>query len=211
MEIVQITAEKREALGKKGARATRKEGKIPAVIYSKKNGVVHFNTTTKDVKGMVYTPDFKLAEITIDGVAKKALLKDITFHPVTDQIEHIDFLELIEGHPIKASIPVKFTGTSPGVRAGGKLIRTLRTVGVKTTPEALVNELYVSIEELELGSAVRVRDIDAPEGIQILVDGAIPVANVEVPRALKSAQAGEDGAGDAAEGGEEAPAEGGEA
>ena len=146
---------------------------------------------------MVYTPDFKLAEISIGGASRKALLKEISFHPVTDEIEHIDFLELIDGQTINAEIPVKFTGTSPGVKSGGKLIRTLRTVKVKTKPETLVDTLYVSIDGLELGSAVRVRDIVVPDGIELMVDGAIPVANVEVPRALKSAESAAQAEGDA--------------
>lgn len=186
MEIVQINVESREDIGKKAAKSIRKSGKIPAVIYSKKNGVTHFTTTHKDVKSMVFTPEFKLAEISLNGTTHKALLKEVIFHPVTDEIQHLDFLELIDGQPLKADIPVKFKGTSPGVKNGGKLIRTLRKVKVKTTPENLVDTLFVSIDGLKLGSAVRVRDIEQSEGVEILVEGAIPVANVEVPRALKS-------------------------
>lgn len=185
MDVIQINVEARENLGKKASRAIRVAGRIPAVLYSKKNGVSHFTTTHSEVKKMVYTPEFKLAEINIGGAPKKAIIKDIDFHPVTDEILHMDFLELVEGHPLIADIPVSFTGESPGVKNGGKLIRTLRKVTVKTTPEQLVDNLYVSIEGLELGSAVRVRDIDVPEGIEIMVDGAMPIANVAVPRALK--------------------------
>ena len=203
METVQIKAESRSDLGKKATKLIRKEGKIPAVLYSKE-GVSHFSTTHNAVKSMVFTPDFKLAEIEIEGGVKKALLKDITFHPVTDEIQHIDFLELLDGHTIKADIPVKFTGTSPGVKNGGKLIRTLRTVKVKATPETLVDTLYVSIEGLQLGSAVRVRDIEVPEGIKIMVEGATPVGNVEVPRALRSAESAKEAAGGAGD----SPAEG---
>lgn len=191
MEIVQINVEQRANLGKKAARSIRSEGKIPAILYSRKNGVSHFTTTHNDVKSMVYTPDFKLAELLIDGKKHKALLKEIVFHPVTDAIEHIDFLELVEGESLKAELPVKLKGVSPGVKSGGKLIRTLRTVKVKTTPEALVDTLFVSIDNLELGSAVRVKDIETPEGIKIMVEGAIPVANVIVPRALKSEEEAE--------------------
>ena len=154
---------------------------------------------------MVYTPEFKLAEINIGGESKKAIIKDIDFHPVTDEIVHIDFLELVDGHPVVADIPVSFTGESPGVKGGGKLIRTLRKVRVKTTPEKLVDNLFVSIEGLELGSAVRVRDIEVPEGVQVMVNEATPIANVEVPRALKSLddeEAAEGAEGDTAEGAE---------
>ncbi len=211
MDIVQIKGEKREDLGKKAARSIRKNGQIPAVLYSK-NGVAHFITNHSAVKSIVYTPEFKLAEIEIDGKSTKAILKEIAFHPVTEAIEHIDFLELIKGHEVKANIPVKFRGISPGVKAGGKLIRTLRTVNVKTKPEYLVDSLFVDIDELELGSAVRVRDIETPEGIELLVNGSIPVANVEVPRALKEDDedvlvADAEGEGEEAAATEEAPAE----
>jgi len=186
MDIVQISVEPRQGLGKNAARAIRNEGKIPGVIYSKANGVTHFTTQLADVKSMVFTPDFKLAEISINGAVHKALLKEVVFHPVTDEIVHMDFLELIEGQPLKANIPVKFEGVSPGVKSGGKLIKTLRTVKVKTTPESLVDTLFVNIDQLELGAAVRVRDIEVPDGVEIMVEGAVPVANVEVPRALRS-------------------------
>lgn len=201
MEVVKINVESRDQLGKKASTQIRKDGKIPAVMYSKKNGVTHFTTKHGDVKSMVYTPQFKLAELTLDGKTSKAIIKDIDFHPVTDEIVHMDFLELVDGQPLIAEIPVAFKGVSPGVKGGGKLITTLRKVKVKATPEVLVDTLEVSIDELELGFAVRVKDIDVPEGIQIMVDGAMPVANVEVPRALKSADAEEE------EGGEEAAPE----
>ncbi len=204
MDIVQINVEPRVDLGKKATKAIRKAGLIPAVLYSKQNGVSHFSTKHGDVKAMVFTPNFKLAEISIEGATRKAIIKDIDFHPVTDEIMHMDFLELVEGHPVIADIPVSFKGVSPGVKEGGKLIRTLRKVTVKSTPENLVDVLYVSIEELELGSAVRVKDIELPEGVQVMIEGATPVANVVVPRALKTDEELEEGAeGEGEEGAEQ--------
>ncbi len=188
MKVVSITAEERTEFGKKATKEIRTAGKIPAVVYSV-NGVTHFSTTPKAVKPLVYTPEFKVAEIEIAGATKKALIKAIDFHPVTDEILHMDFIEMVEGQPIRASIPVKFKGVSPGVKAGGKLISNLRTVKVKATPDTLVDELYVDISSLQLAEAVRVRDIEVPEGLSIEVDGATPIAVVEVPRALKSAAA----------------------
>jgi len=152
------------------------------------------------VKKLIYTPDFKMAELQLAGGVKKALIKDIDFHPVTDAIMHIDFIELIPNHPVKASIPVKFKGVSPGVKAGGKLISGLRTVKVKATPETLVDELFVDISTLELSEAVRVKDLEVPEGLNIEVDPAIPIAIVEVPRALKGGD-GDDETDDADEAG----------
>jgi large subunit ribosomal protein L25 len=186
MQHVEIQAEKRIGTGKKAAKALRADKKIPAVIYSK-NGTTHITTTSSDVKSLVYTSEFKLAKIECDGKSYKSLLKDITFHPVTDEIVHIDFLELIDGHPIKVEIPVNFTGTSPGVKAGGKLIRSLRGVKIKANPENLVDQLSLDISSLELGQSARVRDIKFPAGVESMTSGSIPVANIEIPRALKSA------------------------
>lgn len=208
MQVVQIKAQPRTETGKKAAKAIRKQGLIPAVLYSHK-GVTHFTTSSGELKSLVYTPDFKLAEIEIEGSARKAILKSIDFHPVSDEITHVDFLELNEGTTIKVEIPIKTIGVSPGVKSGGKLIKTLRAVKVKVTPEKLVDTLTVDISKLKLGGVVRVNDILVPDGISLLVDGAIPVANVAVPRALKgdaevavdeeAVETGEEGADSAAE------------
>ena len=189
MQVVQVTTQERTDLGKKATKALRKSGQIPAVVYSK-DSVTHFSTTHGAVKKLIYTPDLKLAELQISGGVKKALIKDIDFHPVTEEIVHIDFIELIPNHPVKASVPVKFKGVSPGVKAGGKLISGLRTVKVKATPEVLVDELFVDISSLQLSEAVRVRDLEVPEGLKVEVDPATPIAIVEVPRALKGGSRG---------------------
>jgi len=185
MESVIITGESRSQFGKKANKSLRKEGKIPAVLYGG-DEVNHFSTTVKDVKHLVYTPDFKLAEIQVDGKAEKAILKDIQFHPVTDEIVHIDFLRLQDNTTVKVEVPVVFRGVSPGVKNGGKLIQSLRKIKIKTTPENLVDELTVDISHVELGNAVRIRDLDEVEGIEVLNEGAIPIAIVEVPRVLKT-------------------------
>ena len=186
MKVVQINAEARELMGKKASKNIRKDGKIPAVVYSV-NGVSHFSTTAADLKPIVYTPDFKIAEVQLPSGVKKAIVKKIDFHPVTDEILHVDFLELVSGHPVVANVPVKFKGVSPGVKAGGKLISNLRTVKLKAVPEKMVDEVFVDISSLELAQSVRVRDIELPEGVEIKADGSTPVAVIEVPRALKSA------------------------
>ena len=104
---------------------------------------------------------------------------------------HVDFLQLVDGQTIKVNLPVRFIGTAPGTKEGGKLAQQLRRVKVKTTPEHLVDELQLDISELKLGHSVRVRDITPVEGVEIMSAGATPVASVIVPRALRSASAGE--------------------
>lgn len=195
MQVVQVTTQERTDLGKKATKALRKSGHIPAVVYSK-NSVTHFSTTHGAVKKLIFTPDLKLAELQMAGGVKKALIKDIDFHPVTEAIMHIDFIELIPNHPVKASVPVKFKGVSPGVKAGGKLLSGLRTVKVKATPEVLVDELFVDISSLQLSEAVRVKDLEIPEGLSVEVDPATPIAVVEVPRALKGGSGGDDEEGE---------------
>lgn len=169
----------------------RSEGKIPAILYGGPEQVA-FSTTHNDVKAAVYTPDFKLTELDIDGKKYKSIVKSVQFHPVTDAIEHIDFLEIEDGRPVKVEIPVRFKGVSPGVKSGGKLIQSIRKIKVKADPVNLVDELFIDISQLELGFSVRIKDIQVPEGIEILMNPAIPVAIVEVPRALKSAAAKEE-------------------
>ncbi len=205
MNTVAFTATERSDKGKTSSKAVRKEGKIPCVLYG--GGVnVSFSTTHNDIKNLIYTPDFKIAEITLDGAVHKCILKDVQYHPVTESVLHADFLKLEEGRPIKLEVPVRFKGVSPGVKEGGKLQQTLRRVKIKTTPDKIVDELLVDISGLVLGQSARVRDLEVPEGIEVINSMGIPVVSVEVPRALRSAEAeSEDGA---AEGGE---ADGGEA
>ncbi len=186
MQTVTINGEVRKELGKKATTRARKEGKIPCVLYGK-DEVVHFSTEFKDVKSLIYTPDFKLAEVKLGGETYRCILKDVQFHPVNDEILHIDFLKLIAGHPVKVEVPVRFTGTSPGVKAGGKLIRQVRRIKIKTVPEKLVDEMVLDISSLEMGQSIRVRDIQGLEGVEIINSPSIPVALVEVPRAMRSA------------------------
>lgn len=203
MQTVQVSGEIRENLGKKFSKATRREGLVPAVLYGS-GDPVHFTIKPLDVRALIYSPEFKLAELSIGGKSYKAIVKDYQFHPVTDALRHIDFLALEDGHPVKVQVPVSFVGTSPGVRGGGKLQLSTRRVKIKTTPAHLVDKVVLDISELQLGSAIRVRDIQEMEGVEIMNPGGQPIASVEVPRALRSAATAEAKEGEEAEGGEEA-------
>lgn len=187
MQVVNIKGEIRTDLGKKGAKATRNQGLIPCVLYGG-DEVVHFSTTLNEVRHLIYTPDFKVAQVEVDGKPFRCIVKDKQFHPVNDQIIHLDFLRLAEGHPIKVEVPIRFKGVSPGVKSGGKLLQKMRTVKLKALPENVIDEIIVDISHLELGQSIRVRDIKAGEGVEVLNAPGIPVATVEIPRALRSAQ-----------------------
>lgn len=190
MKTIEIQGKERSEVGKRSSVSERKSGTIPAVMYGG-NEVNHFSVTPAAVKHIVYTPDFKIAEIVLGGQKVKAILKQVQFHPVTDQILHIDFLRLLDKTPIKVEVPLRFKGNSPGVKVGGKLIQQVRKIKIKTTPEALVDELNADISNLDLGQSLRVRDIVVPNGVEIINNPAIPVAVIEIPRALKAAAAAE--------------------
>ncbi|MEL6924767.1 MAG: 50S ribosomal protein L25, partial [Bacteroidota bacterium] len=186
MEIVKITGAARTDLGTTHSRNLRKEGKVPCVIYGG-DQPIHFSATGGQFRSIIYTPAFKQVEISLNGKTYNCILKDTQFHPVTDQLMHVDLLELVPGKTVKLELPVQFTGASPGVKTGGKLIRNLRRVKVKTTPEKMVDHVTLDISSLELGQSVRVRDIAKLDGVEVINNSAIPVATVEIPRALKSA------------------------
>jgi large subunit ribosomal protein L25 len=191
MVSVSIPSVLRSDVGTKQAKLDRNAGFIPAVIYGAKKDPVHINVKLNDVKNIIYTPDFKVAEINVGGSTYKCIVKDTQFHAVKDQLTHIDFLRIEEGIPLKVQVPVRFTGTSPGVKLGGRLIQLVRKVTLKTLPQHIVDQVTVDISGLDLGGVLRVKSIVVPEGVEIMANPSIPIANVEIPRALKSAAAEE--------------------
>ncbi len=202
MQKIKVSSEPRTSFGKGGAREIRRSKRIPAVLYGG-DKIHHFSVTHNEIKNLVYTPDFKAADIELDGKTYAGFIKEIQFHPVTEEIVHVDFLSLTPGKKVNVEIPVRFKGVSPGVKNGGIFVQQMRKVKVKTTPESLVDELFIDISELKLGHAVRVKDIEIGPDMEIMNNLNIPVANVETPRALKSAEAKQ-----ALEEGEEGEAEG---
>ena len=140
MDIMEITGAVREQTGKTHSRTDRRENKIPCVLYGGEQ-VKYFTVGELEVYDLVYTPDFKVAQIELNGSKHRCIVKDIQFHPLTDEIQHIDFMELVDGKEIKVEIPLRLRGAAPGVKSGGNLIHKMRKVSVKAKPENLVDEL----------------------------------------------------------------------
>ncbi|MEM9990424.1 MAG: 50S ribosomal protein L25 [Bacteroidota bacterium] len=115
MQVVALEGSVRENLGKKAAASARKQGQIPCVLYGGKE-VHHFTTTNNAVKSLIYTSDFKLAELSIGGTTTKCFVKDVQFHPVSDKITHIDFLELVPGQTVNVEVPVRFEVHRQGLK-----------------------------------------------------------------------------------------------
>jgi large subunit ribosomal protein L25 len=153
--------------------------------------VVHFSVTLNDVKNLIYTPDFRVANLTIDGIEFRCIVNDYQLHPLTSQLTHIDFLSLVEGQKVKLEVPIRTKGVSPGVKLGGKMQLKLRRAKIKTLPEMMVTELFIDISSMDLGQSLRARDVQIPEGIELLNSPSIPVVTIEIPRALRSAAAAE--------------------
>ncbi|MBL7775698.1 MAG: 50S ribosomal protein L25 [Saprospiraceae bacterium] len=187
MEIIALKAHKKESSGKQAAKKVRHSGMVPAIMYKSGGGeAVQFSLNPADFRHLVYSSKFKLAEIELDGAKHKCILKDVQFHPVTDQVVHLDFLSLTPGVKFKASVPLRFAGQAPGVKAGGKFITTLRKINILTTPEKVVDEVVADITSMNLGDTIRVRDIAPEDGVEVTNNGAIPIALIEIPRALKT-------------------------
>ena len=186
MEIVALQGHRKEGSGKVESKKIRRDGFIPAVMYKSGGGeAIHFNLAQPDIRPLVYTPKFKLAEITLNGQVHKGIVKDIQFHPVSEQVIHLDFLELVPGVKFKATVPVRYVGQAKGVKEGGKFIPRMRSVSILTTPEKVVDEVSADISAMELGSTIRVRDISVPEGVEVINTPAVPIASIEIPRALR--------------------------
>lgn len=173
-------------MGKKAARQIRSEGEVPAVIYGGKE-TIHFSAPLMAFRSLVYTPDFQLAEIVVDGKTYKAIVKDLQFDVLTDVLSHVDFLELVDGQKLIANLPLKFVGQPQGVKEGGRLEIKLKSVKVRTEPKYLKEAIDVNIESLQLLGNVRVEDVKA-ENMEILNSPRIPIASVVTTRALRQAE-----------------------
>jgi len=186
MEIVAIQGHRKELSGKEQAKKTRREGQIPAVMYKSGGGdALHFTLDAAEARALIFTPKFKMADISLNGATYHCIVKDIQFHPVSDAVIHLDFLQLVPGVKFKATVPLRFVGSAPGVKEGGKFIARMRSVNILTTPEKAVDEMSADISKMELGTTIRVRDISASEGVEITNTAAVPVASIEIPRALR--------------------------
>lgn len=183
MKSIVLEATLRTDNGKKAANHLRKAGEVLCNLYGGEQAIA-FSAPYNSFTPIVYTPDFFKVELKLDGKSYTALVKEIQYHPVTDKLLHIDFLELIPNKEIFADIPVILTGQAAGVKAGGKLVQKLRKVKVKATPENLVDKIELNVESLKLGKSIKVKNI-SQANLTIVNPGSVPVASVEIPRALR--------------------------
>jgi large subunit ribosomal protein L25 len=196
MKTITIEGQLRTELGKQATRQLRSEEKVPGVIYGGAKEV-NFSAPATSFKTLVYTPDFQLAEVKVEGKSYQCILKDLQFDKVSDELIHADFLELVEDKKVIATIPIKFTGAAKGVKDGGKLITKMKSLKVKTYPKYLKENIEVDLTNLELNGNVRVEDVKAAN-YEILNSPRIPIASIVLTRQLKQEEAAAPVAGAAA-------------
>jgi large subunit ribosomal protein L25 len=187
MKTITIEGQLRTEIGKQATRQLRSEEKVPGVIYGGAKEV-NFSAPATAFKTLVYTPDFQLAEVKVGGNSYRCILKDLQFDKVTDDLIHVDLLELVEDKKVIATIPIRFTGAARGVKDGGKLITKMKALKVKTFPKFLRENIEVDLTELELNGNVRVQDVKA-DNYEILNSPRIPIASVVLTRQLKQEEA----------------------
>jgi large subunit ribosomal protein L25 len=158
MKTIEIKGSFRTELGKKNSKEIRKAGSVPCVIYGKEQNI-HFHAPELSFKNLIYTHEAQLVNLNIDNKTIKAVLKDIQFHPVSDKILHMDFIEVFEDKPVVISVPVTVFGDSVGVIAGGKLSIRKRNLKVKGLPKDLPESIPVDITNLKIHDGVKVGDL----------------------------------------------------
>lgn len=208
MKKVSLSGSPRESVGKKDAKHIRAAGRVPAVLYGGE-GQVSFSLDLIELSKYVYTPDVYQFTVDVDGTSYQAILKDLQFDPVSDRILHADFLQLVDGKPVKMELPVRITGSSIGVRNGGRLAVNFRRIKVYGVPNTFPDVVELDITKLRIGMSLRVKDLSM-EGITVLHDPEAVVVAVKRARgAMDDAEESEDEEGEegAEASAEEKPAE----
>ncbi len=189
MNIVKIEGNTISEHGKSATRRLRSEGHVPGVIYGG-NETIHFSAPILAFRALVYTPQFQIAEISVEGKTYRCIMKDKQFDVITDELSHIDFLELVEDKKVVANLPLKFTGQPEGVKAGGRLEIKMKSLRVRTLPKYLTEAIEVNIDTLKLNQNLRVEDVPT-ENMEVMNSPRIPVASIVMTRALKQAESEE--------------------
>ena len=194
MKSIEIKGSLRTDIGKKATRELRKNNGVPCVLYGVKkdeNGLpvaTHFYVPTEGLRKLVYTPNIYLVNLDIDGTVVTAIMKDLQFHPVKDNILHVDFLQVEENKPIVMEVPVQLEGLAEGVRAGGKLQLQMRKLKVRAIYTNIPEKLVVDVTSLGLGKTIKVGELNY-EGLELVNAKEVVVCAVQLTRAARGAKA----------------------
>ena len=211
MKSIDVKGTARNEFGKKGAKALRKQNLIPCNLYGVERDAKGlpvakaFSVTFEEVRKLVYSPDIFSVNLTIDGNTVLAVMREIQFHPVKDNILHIDFYQVDPQKPIVMAVPVKLNGLAAGVKAGGKLEQILRRVKAKALYTAIPEKIEIDVTPLTIGKSFKVGDLKV-EGIEFVSSKDAVICTVLSTRSAAAAEATEEGAAEAPAAAAEAPA-----
>ena len=197
MKTIEIKGTAREVGGKKAAKLLRKQGFIPCNVYGEMKDekglpkAFAFSTTESELRKLIYTPDIHTVKLDIDGNQCLAILKEAQFHPVKDNILHVDFYQITDEKPIVMEVPIRLNGLAEGVKAGGKLAASVRKLKVKAVHTAIPERLDIDVTHLELGKTIKVGELSF-EGLEIVTSPSVVVCQVKMTRNARSAASTEE-------------------
>lgn len=206
MKTLAISVKKRETVGKKNTRALRNQGNVPCVLYGGEKQVT-FYAHENDFRKLVYTKDTFVVELDINGDVINAVMQDIQFHPVSDKILHIDFLQVFDDKPVTVSLPVNLEGISKGVKNGGNLLFRRPKIITKGLVSNLPDAININIEDLAIGMFIYIKDINI-EGCEFLAPPNSVVVGVKTARtALEVVEEDNEDSDDSSDTSSEVPSE----
>ncbi len=182
MKTLAISAKLREGTGKTDSKALRNQGNVPCVLYGGEKQVC-FYAHENDFRNLVFTPDVFIVELDIEGQKYRAVMQDLQFHPVTDKLLHLDFLEIFDDKEVTVTIPVQLEGNAVGIRNGGILSFRRRKIITRAIPGNLPNYIVINIEDLDIGQSIFIKDLRNENYSFIAPDNAI-VVGVRTAREL---------------------------
>ena len=193
MKEINVTGQKRTDLGKKASKTLRKEGLVPCNLYGQatadgKPVAMSFACPMTELRKVVYTPHIYVINLVIDGESHTAIMKELQFHPVTDALLHVDFLEVNDQKPITIGIPVKLVGLAQGVRDGGRMNLSMRKLNVTAPYQQIPEHLDVDVTALKIGKSIKVGELSY-EGLELTTGKDVIVCSIKMTRAAMSAAA----------------------
>ena len=187
MKEIEVKGQKRTDLGKKAAKAMRKEGLIPCNLYGEaKNAdgapeALSIACPMSELRKIVYTPHIYVIKLVIDGEERTAILKELHFHPVTDALLHVDFYEVNDQKPITVGIPVKLNGLAQGVRDGGRMNLSIRKIDVTAKYQSIPEHLDIDVTAMTIGKSIKVGDLHF-EGLEMATSKNVVVCSIKATR-----------------------------
>lgn len=199
MKTIEIKGTAREVGGKKLAKQLRKQGMIPCNVYGEARDekglpkAYAFAVAESELRKLLYTPDIYTVKLDVDGNQCLAILKEAQFHPVKDNVLHVDFYQITDEKPIVMEVPIKLNGLAAGVKSGGKLAASVRKLKVKAVHTAIPERLDIDVTNLELGKTIKVGELRF-EGLELVTSPSVVVCQVKMTRNARSAASAEEGA-----------------